>query len=57
MDIDWAKYLPKDEFPDMPEGIGGLTEIFRHQVLSIGYERVKEKPKDDKPKQAPKKKP
>ena len=26
----WAKYLSKDEFSDMPEGIGGLTEAFRH---------------------------
>jgi len=51
----WAKYLPKDEFSDMPEEIGSLPKSFG-KVISIGYRKVEE-PEDDKPEQAPRKKP
>jgi hypothetical protein len=52
----WAKYLPKHEFSDMPEEIGSLPKSFG-KVLSIGYEAVEEKPKDDTTEQASKKTP
>jgi hypothetical protein len=57
---DWAEYLPKEEFPfaDIPQGVGGVDKgAVGPQVLGIGYEAVEEKPKVDKPKQAPKRKP
>ena len=58
--VDWAKYLPKEEFPlaEMPNGVGGVNKLVGvPEVLSVGYEAVEEKPKVDKPKQAPKRKP
>ena len=57
---DWAEYLPKEEFPfaDIPQGVGGVDKgAVPPQVLGIEYEAVEEKPKVDKPKQAPKRKP
>jgi uncharacterized surface protein with fasciclin (FAS1) repeats len=38
--VDWAKYLPKEEFPfaEMPNGVGGVNKLVGvPEVLSVGY--------------------